>query len=180
MIRDIVAVDERGGMAKGGKTPWFIPEDLTYFHEQSKRFGGNLLIGRGTYEAMKKGLVERHGVGAWPPAGRHLYVLTSHDLPDETNVTIVHSLEKFSADMAAAGNDVWNGSIAESQTRYTLLGCMQTTTATSFTPWIGYKTLRLQNRGQVHQLRLSHSICSKYTNESTISTLDMRVPDFVY
>ena len=113
MIRDIVAVDERGGMAKGGKTPWFIPEDLTYFHEQSKRFGGNLLIGRGTYEAMKRGLVERHGVGAWPPAGRQLYVLTSHDLPDETNVTIVHSLEKFLADMAAAGKDVWNGSIAE-------------------------------------------------------------------
>lgn len=113
MIRDIVAVDGKGGMAKGGKTPWFIPEDLTYFHEQSKRFGGNLLIGRGTYEAMKKGLVERHGIGAWPPAGRHLYVLTSHDLPDETNVTIVHSLEKFLADMAAAGKDVWNGSIAE-------------------------------------------------------------------
>ncbi|QQS18626.1 dihydrofolate reductase [Candidatus Saccharibacteria bacterium] len=55
MIRDIVAVDEMGGMAKDGMTPWFIPEDLAYFHEQSRRFGGNLLIGRGTYQAMKKG-----------------------------------------------------------------------------------------------------------------------------
>ena len=113
MIRDIVAVDSKGGMAKGGKTPWFIPEDLAYFYEQSKRFGGNLLIGRGTYEAMKRGLQEREGNGAWPPAGRHLYVLTSQNLPDESGVTIIHSLKDFLADMAAAGKDIWNGSIAE-------------------------------------------------------------------
>ena len=48
MIRDIVAVDSKGGMAKGGKTPWFIPEDLVYFYEPSTRLGGNLLIGRNT------------------------------------------------------------------------------------------------------------------------------------
>jgi dihydrofolate reductase len=113
MIRDIVAVDEKGGIAKGGKTPWFILTELQYFHAQTKRFGGNLLVARGSYEAMKKGLVAREGKSAWPPAGRHLYVLTSHDLPDEPGVTIIHSLKDFLADMAAAGKDIWNGSIAE-------------------------------------------------------------------
>ncbi|QQS18625.1 dihydrofolate reductase [Candidatus Saccharibacteria bacterium] len=38
-------------------------------------------------------------------------MLTSHDLPDEAGVTIVHSLKDFLADMAAAGKNVWNGSI---------------------------------------------------------------------
>ncbi|QQS19895.1 dihydrofolate reductase [Candidatus Saccharibacteria bacterium] len=113
MIRDIVAVDRNGGMAKGGATPWNIPEDIAYFHEQTQRFGGNLLIGRGTYEAMMKGLTEREGVSAWPPAGRHLYVLTSRSLENKPGVTIVHSLHDFLADMQAAGKDVWNGSIAE-------------------------------------------------------------------
>lgn len=113
MIRDIVAVDNNGGMAKSGRTPWSIPADIAYFHEQTKRFGGHLLVGRGSYEAMKRGLTAREGAAGWPPAGRHLYVLTSQNLAAEPNVTIVHSLHKFLADMAAAGNDVWNGSIAD-------------------------------------------------------------------
>lgn len=113
MIRDIVAVDARGGMAKDGKTPWFIPEDIAYFHEQTKRFGGNLLVGRGTYEAMRRGLIAREGESAWPPAGRHLYVLTSHKLPEEPGVTIIRSLDDFLRDMDTAGKDVWNGSIHE-------------------------------------------------------------------
>lgn len=113
MIRDIVAVDKNGGMAKNGKTPWNIPADIAYFHEQTKRFGGNLLVGRGSYEAMKMGLTAREGTPGWPPAGRHLYVLTSQNLAAEPNVTIIHSLPEFLADMALAGKDVWNGSIAE-------------------------------------------------------------------
>ncbi len=113
MIRDIVAVDREGGMAVNGKTPWNIPADIEYFHQQSKRFGGNLLIGRGTYQAMKKGLIERGSSAAWPPVGRHVFVLTSHDLVDEPGVTIVRSLASFLSEVAAAGRDIWNGSIAE-------------------------------------------------------------------
>jgi dihydrofolate reductase len=113
MIRDIVAIDSNGGMAKGGKTPWHIPADIAYFHEQTKRFGGNLLVGRGSYEAMKQGLTAREGVAAWPPAGRQLYVLTSHNIPEEPGVYVVRSLPKFLAEMKALGKDVWNGSIAE-------------------------------------------------------------------
>lgn len=112
IIRDIVAVDETGGMARAGHIPWHAPEDVAYFHEQSKRCGGHLLIGRGTYDAMKKGMTEREGESAWPPAGRHLYVLTSHGLEEEPGVTIIHSLSDFLADMERAGKDVWNGSIA--------------------------------------------------------------------
>ncbi len=113
MIRDIVAVDKAGGMAKAGKTPWNLPADIYYFHVQTKRYGGNLLVGRGSYEAMKKGLIEREGLPAWPPAGRHLYVLTSQDIPDEPNVTIVRSLPEFLANMAADSQDIWNGSVAD-------------------------------------------------------------------
>ncbi len=113
MIRDIVAVDSQGGMAKDGKTPWHIPADIAYFHERTKRFGGNLLVGRGSYEAMKNGVTAREGEAAWPPAGRHLYVLTSQSLPVADGVTVVHSLPDFLARMAVAGKDVWNGSIAE-------------------------------------------------------------------
>ncbi len=115
MIRDIVAVDKNGGMAKNGKTPWNIPADIAYFHEQTKRFGGNLLVGRGSYEAMKKGLTAREGVAAWPPAGRHLYVLTSQDITEEPGVSIVRSLPEFLAQMEAAGEDVWNGSVADAE-----------------------------------------------------------------
>lgn len=111
MIRDVVAVDEKGGMAKDGKTPWLIPAELQYFHDQTKRFGGNLLVGRGSYEAMKRGLIAREGEAAWPPAGRQLYVLTSQDIPEDPGVTFVHSLNDFLEQMEKAGKDVWNGSI---------------------------------------------------------------------
>ncbi len=84
MIRLIVAVDRKLGLAKRGFQPWSIPDDEHYFAEQTKSHGGDVLIGRTTFDSF------RHG----PLAGRQNYVLTHSTEPIE-GVTLVHDLDEF-------------------------------------------------------------------------------------
>jgi dihydrofolate reductase len=55
MIRHIVALDQKHGMAKdGAMPPWHLRQDEAYFTEQTLRDGANVLMGKKTYiEALK-------------------------------------------------------------------------------------------------------------------------------
>jgi dihydrofolate reductase len=95
MIRLIVAVDRKRGLAKHGVMPWYIPEDEQYFTDQTKTHGGHVLTGGVTFRNTYKGR---------PLAGRQNYILT-HDTTPVEGVTPVHDLGKFLNDFA--GKDLW-------------------------------------------------------------------------
>lgn len=93
MIRLIVAVDRNLGLAKKGFQPWYIPDDEQYFSTQTKKYGGNILVGSTTYKTFRG-----------PLAGRQNFVLTSHNEPIE-GVTLVHDLTRFLEDFK--DKDLW-------------------------------------------------------------------------
>jgi dihydrofolate reductase len=62
MIRIIVAVDSKWGIAKHGQQPWDLPQDLMYFREQTMRYGGHVVIGRKTYQAVGHLFAERETI----------------------------------------------------------------------------------------------------------------------
>jgi len=85
MIRLIVAIDSKRGMAKNGGMPWSIPDDEQYFTDQTKTFGGNVLTGKTTFvEAYKNK----------PLSDRQDFILT-HDTEPIEAVTLVHDLDQF-------------------------------------------------------------------------------------
>ncbi|HZL07846.1 MAG TPA: dihydrofolate reductase [Candidatus Dormibacteraeota bacterium] len=84
MIRLIVAVDRKLGLAKRGFQPWYIPDDEQYFAEKTKSYGGHVLIGKTTFQTFKHGSL----------TGRQNYVLTHSTDPIE-GVTVVHDLNEF-------------------------------------------------------------------------------------
>jgi dihydrofolate reductase len=93
MIRLIAAVDRKLGIGKNGGQPWSIPEDEAYFSEQTKLYGGEILVGRTTFETFKA-----------PLSNRKNYVLTSHTEPIE-GAELVHDLEAFLE--SYANKDLW-------------------------------------------------------------------------
>lgn len=60
MIRFIVAVDRKLGMAKNGIQPWWIPADEKYFLDQTSQYGANVLMGSKTFEVIGHPLKDRH------------------------------------------------------------------------------------------------------------------------
>ena len=52
MIKLIVAVDNKNGIASEGKIPWHCPEDLKHFRKKTR--GKTLVVGRKTYETLPK------------------------------------------------------------------------------------------------------------------------------
>ncbi len=62
MIRFIVAVDEKLGMAKDGRQPWHLPTDEKYFLEQTQKYGGVVVMGRPTFEVIGHPLKERRNI----------------------------------------------------------------------------------------------------------------------
>lgn len=84
MISLIVAHDEERAIGKDGWMPWNLPEDLKHFKKVTQHHA--ILMGRTTFEAMKK-----------PLPKRHTFVATTN--PDYTfdheAVTIVHDLGQF-------------------------------------------------------------------------------------
>lgn len=93
MIRLIVAIDRQRGMAKNGGQPWKIPDDEVHFTSQTKKYGGNVLVGSTTFRTFRGPLVDRHN-----------YILTNHRDPID-GVELVHDLDKFLADFAE--KDLW-------------------------------------------------------------------------
>lgn len=95
MIRAIVAIDEKQGIAKHGFQPWYIPEDDQYFSDQTKQYGGNVLMGQRTFEIIGE-----------PLAGRHNYVLTRNPGAD-SRVEYVTDLTSFLSQFEVQGRDMW-------------------------------------------------------------------------
>lgn len=94
MIRLIVAIDRRNGLAKHGIMPWYIPEDQQYFTDQTKTNGGNVLTG---------GVTFREAYQNKPLADRQNYIVT-HDQTSIASVTLVHDLERF---LKEFNEDLW-------------------------------------------------------------------------
>jgi dihydrofolate reductase len=59
MIRLIAAIDQKRGIAKAGLQPWKIPHDERYFLEKTSQFGGNVLMGKKTFEVIGHPLKNR-------------------------------------------------------------------------------------------------------------------------
>ena len=95
MIRLIVAMDQMGGIAKQGYTPWSIPMDMAYFVTQTKSHGGKVLVG---------GITFRNSLKGKPLKGRTMYLLTKSDQAVD-GVQIVHDLETWLKDQGT--EDVW-------------------------------------------------------------------------
>jgi dihydrofolate reductase len=93
MIRLIAAIDRQRGIAKKGYQPWLLPTDEAYFAEQTKSHGGEILVGRTTYETFGGPLPDRIN-----------HVLTHRDEP-LAGAFQVHDLEEFLT--RYADKDVW-------------------------------------------------------------------------
>ncbi|MDR0444682.1 MAG: 2-amino-4-hydroxy-6-hydroxymethyldihydropteridine diphosphokinase [Puniceicoccales bacterium] len=65
VLKGIVAVDSRDGIACGGKIPWDIPEDRSFFREKTR--GGILCMGRKTVERLPH---------SFDPEERELWILS--------------------------------------------------------------------------------------------------------
>lgn len=84
MISLIVAHDEQLAIGKDGWMPWNLPKDLAHFKRVT--LNHSILMGKVTFEAMKK-----------PLPKRHTYVATGNSeyhFPHE-HVTIIHDLHAF-------------------------------------------------------------------------------------
>lgn len=84
MIRHMVAIDNKRGIAKDGLQPWKLPTDENYFREQTKLYGGVVLMGRKTFEV----------IGASLP-GRQNFVLTRDREFDAEGINVIHNLDAF-------------------------------------------------------------------------------------
>ncbi|MEK7059278.1 MAG: dihydrofolate reductase [Patescibacteria group bacterium] len=93
MIRLIVAIDRKRGIAKDGVQPWKIPEDEQYFASQTKTHGGVVLIGSSTFKTFKGPLKDRQN-----------FVLTHAQEPIQ-GATLVHDLAQFLDKYQ--GKDLW-------------------------------------------------------------------------
>lgn len=91
MIRQVVAMDEKQGIAKNGSQPWKLPKEAAHFHALTKSKGGVVLMGRTTFELI--GIMD----------DRDNYVLTSRTAPI-AGVTLVHDLDSF---LAGLTTDLW-------------------------------------------------------------------------
>jgi dihydrofolate reductase len=92
MIRLIAAIDNKRGMAKNDHIPWKLPQDVARYKGLLLTHGGNVILGRRTFDAM--GYVE----------GTHFYVVSHQDLVLPKNCTLVKDLDKF---MSEFKEDLW-------------------------------------------------------------------------
>ena len=95
MIRLIVAIDSKHGIAKHGFQPWYIPDDEAYFTRHTKSHGGNMLVGGTTFRDSFKGK---------PPVERTTYLLTRNEQPID-GMELVHDLNRWLEDLS--NKDVW-------------------------------------------------------------------------
>lgn len=82
MISLVVAHDPNIAIGKNGWMPWCLPEDLKHFRAVTLHH--HIVMGRTTFDAMKK-----------PLPKRHTYVVTRNENYhfDHEDVSIVHDLE---------------------------------------------------------------------------------------
>src|ERR1700677_46131 len=92
MIKAIVALDSKRGIAKNGSIPWNIPKDKARFRQLALSEGSNVLMGRRTYEAI--GYLK----------GRNYFVVSHTDLDLPMGCKLIKDLDKFMDDFRG---DLW-------------------------------------------------------------------------
>jgi dihydrofolate reductase len=92
MIRLIAIIDKSRGIAKNGQQFLALPDDQTYFGYQTKLYGGNVLMGRKTYQ---------EAIGH-PLPKRHNYVAAHKQLDD--SVITVTDVPAF---LTSFAEDIW-------------------------------------------------------------------------
>ena len=95
MIRFIVAIDNKKGLANEHGIPWQgkLPTDVAYF--RSKTIGGNVMMGYGWYTEQQKPLPERRNL-----------VATTKDEKLRPGFETVHDARQFIKDFK---EDLWVG-----------------------------------------------------------------------
>lgn len=91
MIKYIVAVDEKNGMANDEGIPWHLPEDVRYFRDQTK--GSIVLMGFNTYLEFKSPLPDRQNL-----------VVSRDDRPLREGFSPVVDVDKL---IAETDKDIW-------------------------------------------------------------------------
>lgn len=71
------------GIAKHGFQPWNIPADEHYFLDQTAKYGGNVLMGRKTFEVI-----------GHPLSGRRNFV-ASHQAIDSPGIEMIREISEF-------------------------------------------------------------------------------------
>lgn len=96
MIHLIVAHGDNRVIGKDGWMPWHLPEDLKVFKE--KTLNHDIVMGRTTFEVMKK-----------PLPKRHTYVVTNNKeySYDHESVTIVNDFDALLASYKESDKDVY-------------------------------------------------------------------------
>lgn len=92
MIRGIVAIDGKCGMANDDGIPWDLPTDKKFYIDSIRT--GTILMGYGTYMQLKK-----------PYYDRVNYVATSKDEVLRDGFEAVNDVSHF---LASVEGDVWN------------------------------------------------------------------------
>jgi dihydrofolate reductase len=95
MNRLIVAIDAKRGIAKAGIQPWSIPDDLLYFRNQTKKYGGNVLVGGTTFRNDMK----------CKPLGERKTIVASKSQPPTNGVQVVQDAIAWLT--ANRNKDIW-------------------------------------------------------------------------
>lgn len=82
MIRAIVAIDEKRGMANDTGIPWDLPSDRQYFRDHTE--SGVIVMGYGTYKEFKA-----------PFHSRTNYIATSQDVSLKPGFEPIHDARAF-------------------------------------------------------------------------------------
>jgi dihydrofolate reductase len=82
MIVLVAAVDNHLGIGYQGWMPWNVPQDLQMFKQLT--MGGNLVMGRKTFDAIGK-----------PLPGRQTFVVTNRTLPTFPQLPLINDLPTF-------------------------------------------------------------------------------------
>ncbi len=92
MIKAMIAIDEKRGMANDTEIPWHLPTDLQYYRDQTR--GQAVLMGYGMYKEFTK-----------PFGDRTSYVATTSDEPLMEGFHKVKDAYKFLKDYKG---DIWH------------------------------------------------------------------------
>jgi dihydrofolate reductase len=94
MISIIAAVDDKRGIGKNNKLPWYLPEDLVRFKEITK--GHCVIMGRNTFESIGKPLPDRKNI-----------VVTQDPNFSAEGVNVVNSIDDALDDTVSGGGEIF-------------------------------------------------------------------------
>ncbi len=101
-----MAVDDRMGIGREGSIPWYVPEDLAWFKEQTT--GKAVLMGRKTWESLP----------IKPLPNRDNYVISSNPIEGVKTITTVFSLPDVSELFIIGGAELYQSMINQCDNLY--------------------------------------------------------------